>query len=518
MKIYEYIVRIKDEATNKLRSLANAGNSVKNSLLGAGRSVMGFGRQLGSVGGNIASFIGLNSALVRTLGPAALAATLALTGQHAISLAADLEQTTVGFEVMLGSAAKANEMVKNLRQFAKVTPFETTDLVKSTEILLGFGVAGEQIMPTIKMLGDVARGNAEKLRLVSLAYAQIQAAGRLMGQDLLQLVNAGFNPLQEISKKTGKSMAVLKKEMEDGKISAGMVTAAFRSATSEGGRFFNMMNRQSRTFSGILSTVKDEWSAMLLSLGQKLLPQAMVALNWFRSVLNDLTTRIDFGPLLTGFKDTWGLIKDVANIFGELLQMMGISTTQVNALQLMFSMLAFSMRTVFLPLRVLLTGIKLWVEMVGQAVVVTRGFGLILEGVFMQNFALIKIGFDQASKAFATGFEKVKNEIIAFATKEYKGYKDIFNSEPGPIQQLAGVDTGNAKSGKGGADSMFKDGIDKITGGGRQAVNVTINLDNLVGVQNFDVTNVKESVRDMSAMVTEGLLRVLNSANVAASQ
>lgn len=434
-------------------------------------------------------------------------------------LAADLEQTTVGFEVMLGSAEKANKMVSDLRQFAKVTPFETTDLVKATEILLGFGVAGEQIMPTISMLGDVARGNADKLRLISLAYAQIQAAGRLMGQDLLQLVNAGFNPLQQISQKTGKSLSVLKKEMEDGKISAGMVTQAFRDATSQGGRFFGMMDRQSKTFHGMMSTLRDEWSEALIDIGTRMLPSAIEGVKGLRSVLNDLTTRVDFGPFVSAFRDTRDVITQTWNVFSQLMEKMGVSTSQVNMLQFAMNTLAFSMRTGFLPLRTLLTGFQLLVEVMSKGVQVGKGFGMMLVGLVTKDIGLITMGFTQATEGLATGFENVRNQITQFAKSEIEGYKAIFNTDPKAANPLAAGGAGTATATTaGGTDGKVKDGIDRITGGGRQAVNVTINLDNLVGVQNFDVTNVKDSIQDMKKRVTEALLETLNSANYAASQ
>lgn len=515
MKIYEYVIKIKDQGIDKLRQLANAGSSIRNVFGRIGNNIAGFGRQLRGLGGQITEFLGISAAL-RFL-PAAAITGFALLGTQAVTLAADLEQTTVGFEVMLGSAEKAHRMVANLRQFAKVTPFETTDLVRATEILLGFGVAGEEIMPTIKMLGDASRGNAEKLRLISLAYAQIQAAGRLMGQDLLQLVNAGFNPLQQISAKTGKSMAVLKKEMEDGKISAAMVTEAFRDATSQGGRFFGMMERQSKTFHGMASTLRDEWNEALTTLGFRLLPTAIEALRGLRSVLDDLVNRVDFGPLVASFNDIRNAIAQV---------MSGMNMDQARTLQTIFNTIAFSIRTTTLPLRVLLHGISLFIDVAGKAVQVGKGFGMVLAGMFTHNFALIGSGVKSAVNAAGEGFDIMKKQISDFARNEGQAYSDIFNTGPKPVvtpatspfgSQLDSTTPGAGKSGN-SADSKVRDGIDKITGGGRQAVNVTINLENLVGVQNFDVTNVKETIQDMKRKVTEALLETLNSANYAVSQ
>lgn len=101
----------------------------------------------------------------------------------------------------------------------------------------------------MKQLGDISLGNSDRFQRLSLAFAQVSAAGKLTGQDLLQMVNAGFNPLQEISKKTGQSISDLKDQMADGAISTKMVEEAMKSATEEGGRFAGGMEKASKTFS-----------------------------------------------------------------------------------------------------------------------------------------------------------------------------------------------------------------------------------------------------------------------------
>lgn len=167
------------------------------------------------------------------------------------------EDALTDFTVMLQSATQAKEMLEDIQDFAAKTPLETTDLTQAARTLLNFGVAGETVMPMLKRLGDASGGNAQRFSQMALAYGQVSATGRLMGQDLLQLINAGFNPLQEISKRTGESMAALKKRMEDGKISIFEVNQAFVDATSEGGRFFGLMDARAGTLSGLLSTMAD---------------------------------------------------------------------------------------------------------------------------------------------------------------------------------------------------------------------------------------------------------------------
>lgn len=182
--------------------------------------------------------------------------------------AADMEQVQISFGVMLGSDAAGNDMIKQLEQRAAKTSFEMPSLTAAAQKLLQFDVAAESILPTLDMLGDISGGNAQKLDSLALAFGQMASTGRLMGGELLQMINAGFNPLQEISKRTGKDIKTLKKEMEMGDIDAETVIQAFRDATSEGGRFYGMMAKQSKSAVGLMSTLRDAWGLNMLAFGQ----------------------------------------------------------------------------------------------------------------------------------------------------------------------------------------------------------------------------------------------------------
>lgn len=171
--------------------------------------------------------------------------------------AANLESMNAEFEVMLGNADAARYLVQQIQGMAAATPFETAGLIANVRMMMAFGQTANQAMSALKFLGDVAGGSQEKLDRLTLAYSQVMAAGKLQGQDLLQFVNAGFNPLQVLSEKTGKSMAQLRKDMEKGAISADMVRQAFETVTGPGGRFFGNMEKQSQTLNGLWSTMID---------------------------------------------------------------------------------------------------------------------------------------------------------------------------------------------------------------------------------------------------------------------
>ena len=170
---------------------------------------------------------------------------------------ARMEQYSTSFTTMLGDQAKAQKLVNDLKVEAAKTPFGMEDLAGNMQTLLSFGMNLEDAKKHLNEIGDISQGNAVKMESLTLAFAQMSSTGKLTGQDLLQMINAGFNPLEEISRKTGKSIGELKEDMAKGTISADMVADAFASATAEGGRFYGAMDAQSKTFSGQLATMQD---------------------------------------------------------------------------------------------------------------------------------------------------------------------------------------------------------------------------------------------------------------------
>jgi tape measure domain-containing protein len=185
-----------------------------------------------------------------------------VAGGFAIKTAADLQSLSTNFETLTGSAEKGRKVFTDLKKMGATTPFEIGDLAKATQTMLAFGISVDKTQGYLQMLGDISMGNKDKLRGLALAFSQVQSTGRLMGQDLLQMINQGFNPLTIISQKTGRSMKDLKKDMEDGKITVEMVTDAFKTATSEGGLFYKGMEQGSKTLSGTFSTLMDNIKLM----------------------------------------------------------------------------------------------------------------------------------------------------------------------------------------------------------------------------------------------------------------
>lgn len=192
--------------------------------------------------------------------------------KKSIQLAAEAESSKIAFEVMTGSASTAEKLLKDFKRLDVQSPINYADFTRAGKTLLQFGVATDAITPTLQRLSAVSLGNSEQFQSLALAFSQVSAAGRLTGQDLLQFINAGFNPLQEISRVTGESMLALKKRMEDGGVSAVEIAKAFDLATSAGGRFAGMNERLEGSLSGQFSKMEGDIKAAATELGTSLIP------------------------------------------------------------------------------------------------------------------------------------------------------------------------------------------------------------------------------------------------------
>lgn len=190
-------------------------------------------------------------------------------GKKIFEVRGEIQSLQTSFETLVGNKQQAEGLFNSIREFATSTPMQLKDLAGAAQTMMSFNIPVEQIMENLKALGDVSMGDAQKFQSLSLAFSQMSATGKLMGQDLLQMINAGFNPLATISEKTGKSISELKDEMSKGAISADMVRQAFIDATSEGGKFNGMLEAQSKTLRGAYSNLQGAIGDMFNSIGEQ---------------------------------------------------------------------------------------------------------------------------------------------------------------------------------------------------------------------------------------------------------
>lgn len=289
------VVRSANKQLNSADNIVNKAIGNTNGLAGA----------FGSLGGSLGSLEAFAS------GAAAGFALLKLRdyGQYALQTAGAFEQLGISFRVMTGSAQIGQQLTDAIIELGAKTPMTAQQLAKSAQLLLSFGESAENIIPDLKLLGDITGGEVNRFNMLSLAFAQVGASGKLMGQDLLQMVNAGFNPLQIMSQTTGKSMGQLRKEMEDGRISFQMVRQAMADAASEGGRYFGLMAQQSQSLNGRLSTLGDTWEQVAKSIGDVFASAAKGAVNALISLGEATQKSIEWlkseQSTLAGLKESW---------------------------------------------------------------------------------------------------------------------------------------------------------------------------------------------------------------------
>lgn len=220
-----------------------------------------------------------------------------------IKVRGEFQAADTAIQTLLGSKEKADKLMAQVREYAKISPLEFSDVTSATQMMLGFNIEAEKVPRFISAIGDVSMGEAQKFNSLTLAFSQMSATGKLMGQDLNQMINAGFNPLQQIALTTGKSIATLKEEMSKGAISAEMVQKALIDATSAGGKFYQMSENASKTINGQLSMMQDAMDAAFNEMGQKSEGAIMKGIQMTTSLIENYET---VGKVLTGLVATYG--------------------------------------------------------------------------------------------------------------------------------------------------------------------------------------------------------------------
>ena len=181
---------------------------------------------------------------------------------------AEMEQCQTSFEVMLGDTEKAAALIEKMRPFAAKTPFGMTDAISTGSLLMNYGVSSDNLIDTMTKLGDLASGNAEKFNRVVLAYGQMLAKGKVSGEELRQMTEAGV-PLQTaLAESIGVTGEEFSKMVSAGKVGIEDLDKAIESLTTGNGQFAGMMEKQAETMQGMLSTLQDNVSEFFRKLGE----------------------------------------------------------------------------------------------------------------------------------------------------------------------------------------------------------------------------------------------------------
>lgn len=244
-----------------------------------------------------------------------------------ISIRSEMESLQTSFKTLAGEQV-GGELFEQIKEYELHTSMIMQDLASGAQTMLAFNIPAQDVMQHLKAIGDISMGDSEKFKSLTLAFSQMSATGKLMGQDLLQMINAGFNPLQVISEQTGKSIGQLKEEMEKGAISTEMVQDAFHAAASEGGQFNGMLEAQSKTLKGAISNLEGAWQYMLNDIGEA---QEGVIVGSIDMAQKIIANYQQVGQIIMGLITTYGIYKAavVTAIAAEKLHIVTLTIAQV---------------------------------------------------------------------------------------------------------------------------------------------------------------------------------------------
>lgn len=377
----------KEQLEKGLKSLKSDLSSLEKSTSGISRKLS---KGLSSIG-NVATKAG--TAL--TVG---LTTPLIALGTAGVKYNAQMEDFEANLTTLLGNADKAKDMLNDLKEMANTTPFETSDLLEATQMMLGFGLQADKTTGYLQTLGDISMGNSEKLMSLTRAFSQIGAAGKATMEDINQMIDAGFNPLQIMSETTGKSMADLREEVSDGKISFEDIAEAMQIATSEGGRYYNAMEKASQTMNGKLSTAMDALKTALGELTQSLLPIVTKVVEKITEWANA------FANLDQETQETILKIAGIVAIAGPALTVFGQISNGVSALITGFGKLKTAFSAGGAGIKILSNAFKFLTSPAGIVIaVITAIIGIM---VVLYNTS------EDFRNTVNKGFEQIKNALI----------------------------------------------------------------------------------------------------------
>lgn len=461
------------------------------------------------------------------------------------------------------AAQKGKQFAEDLRKSTAAALYGTSTINDAAKNMLSFGIDGAKTQTVLAQIGDIAAGDAQKFGSLSLAFAQISSAGKLQGQDLMQLINAGFNPLAEISKKTGKSIGELKEDMAKGAISAQMVEEAFASATGEGGRFNGMLDDiKNNTMQGKMATLRgtiDDLKAKLfelaLPIAEKILPiltdsliPAVQKVFEFLSPIFDLiagnidTIGVFAGVVMSvvGAMRMWTAVQSVLNVLMSA-NPIGLIIVAVTALAAWiykvidaYNRWGAAVTWIMGPLGTLINMVmsikRYWDDIVNAFSSDGIIAGLKRIGACLLDTMLYPLQQILGWVADITGWEWAKD-----AQDAVNFFRDAMDAiDPGeenksPVAEGATVvdgpfsvqnsleDAVNGSGGDGGGDplaTVTNQGAEAVASGGTRNTQITINLGNMVDTVNFNGST-SDNAQETVDTFTNLLLRALYSAQTA---
>mgnify|MGYP003301588108 CR=1 FL=1 len=317
-----------------------------------------------------------------------------------------------------GNTAAAEEMFEKISEYGKATVYDKSGLIDAQKTMMSFGIEGEKAFSTLKQIGDIAMGDSQKMQSLALAFSQATSAGKLQGQDLMQLINAGFNPLNEISKHTGESMASLKEKMSKGQISAEMLAQAFAWATEEGGLFYQGAEKAGDSTMGKINQLKDTFDEFLINVFDRLKPVIDTCLSFATGFLETLPALLD--GIANGVSNVIGFFSEFAPIIIGVATAMGILTVAMNTAKISMKLQDFWLNILIVKEKAISMWTKVWAgaQAILNAVMSLNPITLIVAAIAVLVGAIVWV----CSKI--TGWGSLWQGIVGFMKYTFLAFVD----------------------------------------------------------------------------------------------
>lgn len=251
------------------------------------------GREAGSIFGNsfssaVGTFVGIG--LFKAVNASIAGIKNQISG--VVSAATRLETIETQFKTILGSTRAAQKQLKDLQNFAATTPFQLDGLSDATRQLLSFGVAQEDIIPTLKQVGDLAAGVGTSIDQLTIPYGRLISTQKLTLIELDKFADRGINLYGKLSEQTGISLKSIRDDISKGRVPFEEFTKALSDLTSKGGTFFGATQAQSKTLAGTISTLKDNFFNLQATLGETFRPVLVVIIQKITTIVQGLVKSI----------------------------------------------------------------------------------------------------------------------------------------------------------------------------------------------------------------------------------
>lgn len=381
-----------DVDDSQLKRFNRTLKTTENNLQGLLSGVENVSRRVRNIGAGLTAFVSLPIAAI---------------GLKSVQTASQLEQMDIAFTTILGDAAKAKTLMKELFDFVKETPFQIKDVQKNAQLLLGMGIEADKLIPTLNAMGNVAAGLSVPLERIALNFGQVRAQGKLTGPELRDFARAGIPIIRKLAEVLGIAESQVRDFVSKGKVSFKDVEKAFFGMSAAGGTFFNLMKKQSKTTAGLWSNLMDSVTLAGAELGREII--RVLRLNKIIKTMAEIIAKAE-----ERFKKLSPPIKTAVILFGLFLVVIGPVILALGALGLAIvstTIAVLIFKAVILPILPIILAVAAALLVAGIA------FALLADDIFQWA-----TGGDSLIGKFLGKFDIFKDRV----TKGLKLIRDLF--------------------------------------------------------------------------------------------